>query len=314
MPRTLITGANGFVGQALCRMLSQAGHEVVALTLDNCALTDIRNVRCDVRDASAVENAVRQTEPSHVVHLAALTHVPTSIREPHNTWQTNVMGSVNLLEALHRHAPQAFLLYVSSTEVYGASFLNGLPVDETTSCQPANPYAASKLAAESAVQLSFRRGLAGVIARPSNHIGPRQSAGFVATSFARQIALIEAGKQEPVIKVGNLEAQRDFLDLKDVCEAYIRLLHLEDSAYHPRCFNIGSGQPVRIAEILDTLLNLSRMRIAVEHDPERMRPSDIAYAACNTHLLRQTTGWQPTTPLHVTLAELLDYWRSEVAT
>ena len=273
-----------------------------------------QTLQCDIRDAQGLEHAIAESAPTHVVHLAAITHVPTSFKEPLLTWQTNVMGSVNLLQALQRQAPKAFVLYVSSSEVYGASFKQGIPLTEVTLCQPMNPYAASKLAAEAAFQEYFRQGMAGVIVRPFNHIGPGQSADFVTASFARQIALIEAGQQAPLLKVGNLQAERDFLDVRDVCGAYIELLQLADkSATYPRCFNICSGKPRKIQTMLDTLLELTSKTIEIVEDSERMRPSDIPSATGNSDVIRNTTGWQPQFSLQDTLNELLTDWRNQVS-
>ncbi|AVH34832.1 MULTISPECIES: GDP-mannose 4,6-dehydratase [Pseudomonas] len=314
MPRVLLTGANGFVGKILTQRLRDAGYHVTALSSSEPQLghpADQQRV-CDIRDAEGVRQAVAQVRPSHVIHLAAVSHVPTSFQDPLGTWQTNVMGSMNLLEALRLEAPEAFVLFSSSSEVYGAAFKSGQEVDEYTRCQPLNPYAASKVAAESAFNEYFRQGLKGVIARPFNHIGAQQSPNFVTASFARQIALIEAGQQEPVLKVGNLEAKRDFLDVQDVCSAYLELLKLADSTQeYPRCMNIASGRSLKIREVLDTLLSLSQASIQVAQDPERLRPSDIPVAIGNSTALTRSTGWQPQIPLQQTLRELLDYWRQQ---
>lgn len=316
MQRILITGANGFVGQILCKILQKAGHHVIALVGATSPLSQHadQSLRCDIRDAEALERAIAETAPTHVVHLAAITHVQTSFQEPLLTWQTNVMGSINLLQAIRRNVPEAFVLFVSSSEVYGASFKQGIALAENSFCQPLNPYAASKLAAEAAFNEYFRQGQPGVIVRPFNHIGELQSADFVTASFARQIALIETGQQEPTLKVGNLEASRDFLDVKDVCAAYVQLLKLsERGTDYPRCFNICSGQPRKIREILDEMLAMSSANITITQDPERMRPSDIPTATGNTQTMRDTTGWQPTINLHSTLEQLLTYWRQQVS-
>ena len=315
MQRILITGANGFVGQILCKILQEAGHYVIALVGTKSPLPKHANqtLQCDIRDAQGVERAIAEAAPTHVVHLAAITHVPTSFKEPLLTWQTNVMGSVNLLQALQYHAPKAFVLFVSSSEVYGASFKKGIALDENSQCQPFNPYAASKLAAEAAFNEYFRQGHPGVIVRPFNHIGAQQSADFVTAAFARQIALIEAGQQLPVVKVGNLLAERDFLDVQDVCDAYVSLMQLSDqAATYPRCMNICSGKPLKIQTMLDALLDLSSKSIEIIEDPARMRPSDIPSAFGNNAAIKHTIGWEPSIDLRETLAKLLDYWRAQV--
>ncbi|OZY44321.1 GDP-mannose 4,6-dehydratase [Pseudomonas lundensis] len=315
MQRILITGANGFVGQILCKILQQVGHHVIALTgsTPTQQLHAHQTLTCDILNTVALEQVVAQAQPTHVVHLAAITNVPQSFKEPLLSWQTNVIGSVNLLQALRNQAPNAFVLFVSSSEVYGASFKQGIALAESSLCQPLNPYAASKLAAEAAFNEYFRQGQPGVIVRPFNHIGAQQSADFVTASFARQIALIESGKQEPVLKVGNLEASRDFLDVNDVCAAYVQLLQLpERGGDYPRCFNICSGQPRKIHDILDEMLAMSNVAIQVTEDPERMRPSDIPCATGSAQAIRDTTGWKPTTNLKDTLQHLLTYWRGQV--
>ncbi|MFK3974691.1 GDP-mannose 4,6-dehydratase [Pseudomonas sp. NPDC087358] len=316
MPRLLLTGANGFVGKILTGRLQNAGYEVIALGGNVSPAQGIADqyLSCDIRDAGALSKAVADAQPTHVIHLAAISHVPTSFKEPLLTWQTNVMGSMNLLEAVRLQAPDAFTLFPSSSEVYGAAFKSGIAVTEDTLPEPLNPYAASKVAAEYAFREYFRQGLNGVIARPFNHIGAQQSADFVTASFARQIALIEAGQQAPVLKVGNLEAVRDFLDVQDVCDAYIELLKLADDKGHPLCLNIASGQSRRIRDVLDLLLLQSNVPISVELDPDRLRPSDIPIAVGNNTLLKQTTGWQPAIALETTLSQLLDYWRAQTNT
>lgn len=316
MQRTLITGANGFVGQQLCRTLQQSGQHVIALTASatTSPLAADQQLQCNIRDAEALYQAIKLARPTHVIHLAAITHIPTSFADPQLTWQTNVMASLNLMEALRQHAPDAFTLFVSSSEVYGASFKHGTAVDEQTACQPMNPYAASKLAGEIAVSEYFRQGMRGVIARPFNHIGENQSPDFATASFARQIARAEAGLQPPVLRVGNLEAQRDFLDVQDVCKAYLKLLELPDEGLEDsRCFNIASGKTHSIRNILETLLSLSPLQICVEEDPERLRPSDIPVAIGNNNAIQQATGWQPLIPLRDTLQRLMKFWRTQVA-
>ena len=316
MPRLLLTGANGFVGKILTGRLQGSGYEVVALGGNVSPAQSIADeyLSCDIRDASALAQAIADAKPTHVIHLAAISHVPTSFKEPLLTWQTNVIGSMNLLEAIRQHAPDAFTLFPSSSEVYGAAFKSGIAVEEDTLPQPLNPEAASKVAAEYAFREYFRQGLDGVIARPFNHIGAQQSPDFVTASFARQIALIEAGQQAPVLKVGNLEAIRDFLDVQDVCDAYIQVLDLAGKSGHPLCLNIASGQSRKIRDVLDLMLQQSNVPITVEQDPDRLRPSDIPIAAGNNRLLKQTTGWQPAIALETTLSQLLDYWRDQVKT
>lgn len=314
MPRTLLTGANGFVGKILCSKLQQAGHHVIALSTGDSSHSGAdEKLSCDIREYEPLRAAIAQSKPDHVIHLAAISNVAVSFKDPLLTWQTNVMGSLNLLEALRSEAPNAFILFASSSEVYGEAFKAGVPLNESAPCLPMNPYAASKLAAEAAFNQAFRQGMAGVIVRPFNHIGVGQSPDFVTASFARQIAMIEAGQQPPQLKVGNLQAERDFLDVHDVCEAYVRVLQLAQTEGYPRVLNISSGEPRKIQTILDTLLKLSHQTIEVVQDPERMRPSDIPSASGNSNAIRELTGWAPGIDLRDTLQELLDHWRAESA-
>ncbi|WP_145138813.1 GDP-mannose 4,6-dehydratase [Pseudomonas duriflava] len=312
MKHVLLTGANGFVGKVLQTQLLAAGYQVTG-TVSSIPgdQGDVEYQQLDVRDTEAVARLIQSVQPTHVIHLAAVSHVPTSFSDPLRTWQTNVIGSLNLLEALKHHAPKAFILFASSSEVYGEAFKVGEPLDEEQPCLPMNPYAASKRAAELAFIQYFRQGLRGVIARPFNHIGPGQSPDFVTASFAKQIAEIEQGLQPPVLRVGNLEACRDFLDVHDVCSAYLSLLSLSTQPSGHYIFNIASGRARRIRELLDALLAQSLVQINVEQDPARLRPSDIPFAVGCSQRLQVETAWQPRFSLRETLNELLEYWRSQ---
>lgn len=312
MKKVLLTGANGFVGRVLRTHLVSAGWSVIGTSSSHSVPVSAEDIQLDVTDADAFASVVMRVQPDAVVHLAAVTHVPTSFREPQLTWHTNVLGTLNLLEAVKRHAPQAFVLFVSSSEVYGEGFKAGIPLDEQSICLPMNPYAASKLAAELACEQHWRQGFPGAIARPFNHIGPGQSPDFVTASFARQIAQIEAGLQSPVMSVGNLEACRDFLDVRDVCDAYVQLLSLTDIPVQSRVFNIASGRATKIRDILDVMLQDSKMDIEIKLDPERLRPSEIPFAVGDSRHMTGTTGWQPGHVLSGTLAELLADWRARV--
>ncbi len=310
----LLTGACGFVGRVLLPLLLAKGYRVTCISTSESSHqgSNADWVSLDINNGAAVFRVVEQIKPDYVIHLAAQSHVPTSFREPEQTWQTNVMGTLHLLEAVKTHCNKAFFLFVSSSEVYGESFKAAEPLVESVACKPMNPYAASKCAAELAVEQYFRQGLEGVIVRPFNHIGAGQSPEFVTASFAQQIAAIEAGNQEPVLRVGNLDAQRDFLDVRDVCSAYLKLLELPLVKSGQRIFNIASGHPRRIADVLQLLLQQSTCKIIIKEDPERMRPSDIALAAGDSCHLYNATGWRPQYELSATLGELLAYWREQV--
>ncbi|EKT4458272.1 GDP-6-deoxy-D-lyxo-4-hexulose reductase [Pseudomonas putida] len=311
MARILLTGANGFVGKVLQRRLLNSNHEVVGTVASTPAPAECGYQVMDICDRAQVEAVIQRVKPTHLVHLAAVSNVAVSFKEPLLTWHTNVIGTLNLMEGLKAHAPECFTLFVSSSEVYGESFKSGQLLDENATCVPMNPYAASKLAAEHAVMQYLRQGMPGVVVRPFNHIGPGQSADFVTASFARQIAWIEAGLQPPVLKVGNLDASRDFMNVHDVCEAYTMLLDADRDQLQHRTYNIASGASRQIRSVLQALLAEATVPITVQTDPDRLRPSDIPLAAGTNARIKEAVGWVPTTPLAQTVRDILDYWRGQ---
>lgn len=311
-PRLLITGAGGFVGTILLKAL----HETPIFARARYQLWYNQPVgsgamTIDIRQADAVAAAVAAFRPSHVVHLAAQSHVPTSFVRPDITWQVNVMGTLNLFEALKHHAPHAGVLFISTSEVYGASFKAGQPLNESALLQPTNPYAASKAAADLMSGQYAAGGLRIIRLRPFNHIGPGQREDFVASAFAAQIARIEGGRQQPVVRVGNLEAQRDFLAVDDIVRAYVLALEQIEQLPPGLILNLCSGQPCRIAELLAILLQQARCPITVETDPGRLRPSDTPIAVGCGAAARQHLGWHPRISLTQVLGTLLDHWRKK---
>lgn len=314
MHRILLTGANGFVGGVLHRRLQDENHQVfgTVASLSSLMTGDQSYTVLDICDRANVDAVIERIKPTHLVHLAAVSSVALSFKDPLLTWNTNVIGTMNLMESLKKHAPDCFTLFVSSSEVYGETFKTGELLDEDASCAPTNPYAASKLAAEMAITQYLRQGLKGVVVRPFNHIGPGQSADFVTASFARQIALIETGQQAPVMKVGNLEASRDFLSVDDVCDAYVKILATKEGELGHVVYNISSGSSKRIQTVLDELLKQTLLPIEVQTDPERLRPSDTLVAAGSNARIRQDLSWVPTTPFTQTIDRILAYWRVQV--
>lgn len=311
--KILITGAGGFVGRVFYSQLpsDQFVLPESARTRGLSAAYAPRVV--DITQAEAVAAQVAEFKPDVVLHLAAQSHVPTSFSDPLKTWQTNVIGTVNYLTALQKYAPEAFFLFVSSSEVYGEAFKAGTAVTEESICLPMNPYAASKRAAEIACQQFFAQGVRGVIARPFNHIGPGQTSGFVSAAFAEQIAKIEQGLQPALIQVGNLTASRDFLDVRDVCAAYLAIIQaaLAGRELAP-IINIASGRAVPIEQLLKILLSHTDASIEVDLDPQRLRPSDIPSASGDARILLEQTGWHPSFTLDETLLTVLNDWRQRV--
>ncbi|KUM23415.1 epimerase [Mesorhizobium loti] len=305
--RILITGASGFVGTALLQLLERehAGCEVFAL-----GHGEGRRNPIDLRDRDAIDDAVREIQPTALVHLAAVAAPSDARNEPRHAWDVNVTGTMNLAESVMRHAPEARFVYIGSSEAYGASFQSATgPVTENAPLRPMNVYGATKAAADLMIGQMSYDGLRAIRFRPFNHTGPGQSDTYVVSDFARQVAEILSGKREPVIHVGNLEAERDFLDVRDVVRAYV-IAAIRDSETGPDCiYNIASGQPRKIRAILDALIARSGIDIEVRADPERLRPNEIPVACGDASKARERLNWTPLVPFDQILADVLGYWR-----
>jgi GDP-4-dehydro-6-deoxy-D-mannose reductase len=309
MTRTLITGASGFAGRHLVAHLrTTTDWELWAL--GRSSQPDLDTITADLLDREAVARAVAQVQPDIVVHLAAQSFVPASFDDPATTFNTNVIGQLHLLQAIAAANINPLVLVVSSNEVYGMVQPDEIPVNEKTPLRPPSPYAVSKAAQDLlAGQWFYSHKLRIIRVRPFNHIGPGQKAQFAAPAFARQIARIERGLQPPIVKVGNLEAQRDFTDVRDIVRAYhLALVHGEPGAI----YNVGAGEPVAMRTILETLINLSAVPIAIESDPARMRPADVPTVTCDARYFQARTGWQRQYTLDQTLRDVLEDWRSRI--
>jgi GDP-4-dehydro-6-deoxy-D-mannose reductase len=300
--QVLITGAEGFVGAYLTAHLAAAYPAWrVTGTMRDEAGAGSPLVRCDLRDADAAIMVVRAVRPGMVVHLAGQSNVPASFADPEATLTNNIIGTLHLLDACRAHAPDARLLIVSSNEVYGPTPPEAQPLREDRPLRPVNPYAVSKAAQEMlALQYAHSYGLDVIVARPFNHIGPGQTDRFVVGAFARQIVEVERGARR-VISVGNLDAERDFTDVRDVVRAYALLLD-------------RGGRAIAIAAVLETLRGLAQVNVAIEQDPDRLRPSDVPVMIGDTTRLRRATGWEPEIPLVQSLGETLTWWRANLAT
>lgn len=306
--RILITGAGGFAGAHLARALA-ADNELTGAVRD-VAPRDFPGgvVRMDLTDPSSVEEAVAKVRPDEIYHLGGVSAPSEAAQNPKWAFDVNMGGVFNILSAAARHAPGCATLVVSSSEVYGRVDAGDLPLTERQPLRPAGAYAYTKLAGERAATLCAERdGLRVVIVRPFNHTGPGQDTRFVAPAFARQIALIEAGRAEPVVTTGNLDAGRDFLDVRDVARAYVAALRQGVSG---EVYNICSGKPVTPREILETLFSLSTVKnIARKVDPARGRPSDNPSVFGDATALTARSGWRPEIPLERTLRDLLIHER-----
>lgn len=313
--RILVTGASGFVGQHLLRQLRQdfpAATLVAAERGDHCPGAD-QTLPMDLERPEAMAELVRQAAPDAILHLAAQAAVGEAFANPTRTWRLNLLGTLALADATLAHAPEASFLFISSAEVYGLTFRDrDAPLDEDAPMRPANPYAASKAACDIALGEMALRGLRVLRLRPGNHAGPGQGEGFAVAAFARQIALIEAGRQEPVMRVGALDRWRDFLDVRDVCAAYSLALREAGRLEPGAVFNIASGTARRIGDVLQGLLSRSTTAITVREDPSRLRPTDVPRTVGDATRLREALGWVPRVGWDETLDAVLADWRARV--
>ncbi len=313
--RALITGVAGFAGSHLADyLLQETDWQIAGCVLPgwDCSYVDARveRVEVDLRDRVATRAMLEQYAPQVIFHLAAQAFVPVSWDDPWDTLENNIRAQTNLLDALVKLKAKPRMLVIGSNEEYGLVQPGDLPLREDSPLRPNSPYAVSKIAQDYlGLQYFLSHQIPCVRARPFNHIGPRQSEHFVAPAFARQIALIEAGRQEPVIRVGNLSTQRDFTDVRDMVRAYY-LVALKGEP--GQVYNIGSGQPRSIQTLLETMLSFSTVSIRIERDPQRMRPSDTPITYCDASRLRAATGWEPRFSFEQTVRDVLEDWRRRI--
>jgi nucleoside-diphosphate-sugar epimerase len=303
--RILATGLGGFAGRHL-------GPAVAEILPD----AELLPLGCDITDHAAVAERVRSLRPDVCIHLAAIAAIGIANRDPARAWQVNLHGTLGLAAALSQHAPEAALIHVSSADIYGRSFAGASPLDETALLAPINVYGATKAAADLAVGAMPDRGIAGglhvIRLRPFNHAGPGQSEDFALPAFARQVARIAAGRQTPVLRAGNLDPERDFLDVRDIARAYALAIAQAKALPNRTILNLASGTPRRIGALLADLIALSGVPISVEPDPARMRPSDIPRAVGDAARARALLGWAPRIPWQQTLADVLEDWKKRV--
>jgi GDP-4-dehydro-6-deoxy-D-mannose reductase len=307
--RVLVTGAAGFAGSHLVEQLAADGATITAWSHRSRTPpvdAPAHWAAVDILDAAAVERALASAAPDVIYHCAGHAQTSGTTSGIGVTLATNVRGTAYLLAAVERHAPRARVIVTSSALVYRT---RPEPLDESAAIGPAGPYAVSKLAQDTLARRAAARGLDVVVARPFNHIGPRQSADFVASSIARQVALIELGRMAPELRVGNLAAKRDFTDVRDVVAAYRRLAA---SAAAGECFNVCSGRAIAIEALMQGLVGRSRVPVTVVVDPARFRPIDVPVVLGSSEKLLHATGWTAGIPLEQTLDDLLGWWRARV--
>lgn len=315
--KALITGVTGFAGSFLAEnLISSAKFEVSGTYLSDTSLVNIETIKdkldlhkLDLQNFEEVKKVIAEVKPDVVFHLAALAATAESYSTPSKFINNNIDSQVNIFEAIKLAGIKPRVLVVSSAEVYGDVSTSDLPIDEDTAIRPVNPYGVSKVAQDFmglAYNLSDK--IPVIRVRPFNHIGPRQGPSFVVARFAKAIAEIEKGDAEPILKVGNLAAKRDFTDVRDMVEAYALLIEKGEEG---EVYNAGSGKSLSISQILDKLLALSTKEIKVETDQSLFRPIDTPELVCDNSKLESVTGWKPEIDIDTTLKETLEYWRSQ---
>jgi GDP-4-dehydro-6-deoxy-D-mannose reductase len=314
--RALITGITGFAGSHLAEYLlaEHPGVEVFGTYRWRSRMDNIEHLRsrvklleADLRDYTSTYNALDRSRPDFIFHLAAQSFVPSSWTAPNETLTTNVAGQTNLFEAVRALRIDPVVQIACSSEEYGLVLPDEVPIKETNPLRPLSPYAVSKVAQDYLGYQYFQSyGLKAIRTRGFNHTGPRRGQVFVTSNFCSQVAAIELGMQEPVIRVGNIEAIRDFTDVRDMVRAYwLAVNHGKPG----EVYNIATGHGIRIREMLDRVIALADVEVKIEVDPERLRPSDVEILIGDSSKFRADTGWEPRIPFEQTLRDLLDYWR-----
>ncbi|WP_314591423.1 GDP-mannose 4,6-dehydratase [Paenibacillus terrigena] len=307
--RILVTGASGFVGRRLIRALVERDHEVLAgvhrteVTFDAPVICHYMNVL----EPDTLVEVLRQFKPACIVHLAGQTLVEPSWSNPVHTVQTNVIGTMNVIDSVCHAAQQAKIMSIGSSEEYGISALMGVPLTEDSPCLPQNPYAVSKFTAgQLALQMAQKNQLELVHVRPFNHFGPEQRPGFVISDFISQIVAIEQNRCAPFVKVGDITVQRDFLFIDDVIHAYIQLLEHE---VPNGIYNVCSGVSRKIEDILSYLILQSKVTFEVKRDANKLRTSNVPIFVGCADKIHAATDWTPSIPFHEGLLQTLDWWR-----
>lgn len=317
--RALITGITGFVGSHLAELLLKEKYNVSGTirwrskteNIDHIA-GKIKLIETDISDPNSVRQAIEKSRPDFIFHLAAQSFVLTSWHAPQQTFTTNVIGTINLLESVRQLKINPVIQIAGSSEEYGRVLKNEIPITEENPLRPLSPYGVSKVAQDLVARQYFMSyGVKSVVTRAFNHTGPRRGDVFATSNFAKQIAEIEKNIKPPVIKHGNLNAIRDFTDVRDVVAGYLLAVIKGEPG---EVYNICSGSGHKIYDILQILRYLSPKKdiIKLEEDQDRLRPSDVQILVGNSQKFRKKTGWKPKIELTQTLEDLLDYWRKRV--
>ncbi len=318
--RVLITGITGFAGSHLAEHVlgEHEGVEVYGTMRWRSRTENIEGIKsrielleCDLRDASSVKQLVDRVRPDRIFHLAAQSFVPSSWNAPAESLTTNILGQLHIFEAVRAVGLDPWIQIACSSEEYGLVHEDELPITEDNPLRPLSPYAVSKVGQDYLGYQYFKSfGMKIVRTRGFNHDGPRRGDVFVSSNFAKQIVEVEKGLRPPVIKVGNLEARRDFTDVRDIVRGY--WLALGGRCEPGAAYNLCSGKAYMIQDVLDELIEMSNVDVKVEKDPERLRPSDVPVLLGDASKFQEATGWEPTIPYSRTLRDMLEYWRAEI--
>lgn len=313
--RVLITGITGFAGSHLADLcLTKKDVELYGIIRWRSRTENIEHIykkllllECDLRDASSTREVIEQIRPDFVFHLAAQSFVPTSWKAPSESLTTNVIGELNVFEALRKIDISCRIQIACSSEEYGMVHPDEVPIKESNPLRPLSPYGVSKVGQDMlGYQYFMSYGMDIVRTRGFNHTGPRRAPVFVCSDFAKQLVDIERGMRDPVIRVGNLDTRRDFTDVRDMVRGYWLAL---EKGKPGAVYNICSGTSHRIGDILDDLIDISGVEVEVQQDPERLRPSDVPLLEGDNKTFVEDTGWQPEIPFEQTLRDLVEYWR-----
>lgn len=315
--KALITGIAGFAGSHLAELLLTEGYEVYGLCRPRSKTDHIEAIKAklhledaDLLDSHSLYTTVARIKPDYIFHLAAQSFVPTSWVSPSVTLEVNIVGSANLFEAVRQVGIDPVIQIACSSEEYGLVLPDEIPIKETNPLRPQSPYAVSKVAMDYlGYQYFCSYKMRIVRTRGFNHTGPRRGETFVTSTFAKQIAMIEKGKQHPVIHVGNLDSERDWTDVRDMVRGYLIAV---EKCKPGEVYNICIGKAVRVRDMLNLLLSISKIKVKIQLDPARVRPSDVPVLIGDNTKFVESTGWKPDISFEKTMKDLLNYWRERV--
>ena len=318
--KVLITGITGFVGSHLAEYIleNHPGVEIYGIRrwrsrMENIEhlISKINVLECNLVDASSVKALVADVKPDKIFHLAAQSFVPSSWNAPAESLTTNILGQLNIFEALRESKLENCWVQIAcSSEEYGMVYPDEVPIKETNPLRPLSPYAVSKVGQDYlAYQYFMSFGIKTVRTRGFNHTGPRRGEVFVESNFAKQAVEIEKKKKPPVMYVGNLEAERDFTDVRDMVRGYWLSLEKGEPG---EVYNICTGKAISIQQLLDMVLKGTKIQIEIKQDPSRLRPSDVPLLRGDCSKFQKATGWEPKIPFQKTLTDIMDYWREHI--